>query len=57
MDWIDETKYLVKRSGLSIDEIANEAGVKVRWLYLVMSGEVKDPGAGKLYKVWKVVST
>ncbi len=51
-DLYGETMSLINSSKMTPEEIAEKAGLKSRWLRCVIKGEIKDPGALKLQRVY-----
>ena len=45
---LEETLQLIADSGISPPKIANETGLKVRWMNKLINGEFTDPGVNKI---------
>ena len=46
--FLDQTLELARRSRRPVTEICRDAGLQPRWYYLLLSGEIKDPGVHKV---------
>lgn len=52
MNFFLETRKMIKKSNLTVDELATGAGVHRAWLWRVVTGRIQSPGVTKLQKVY-----
>lgn len=48
MNLLDTTIRLLNASDKTLQQIANDTGLKQRWLYNLAAGKMKDPGVTKI---------
>lgn len=48
---LEQTLDMVRESPLSIPQIAVAADVDQRWLYMLVSGKIKDPGIKRITRL------
>jgi transcriptional regulator with XRE-family HTH domain len=53
---LDETLQMARESALSVPQLAAAAGVESRWLYMLLSGKIKDPGVRRLARLHDYLS-
>lgn len=53
-DIVQETRSLAKASKIKVSEICKAAQVKPRWYFKFISGQIKEPGAGKITRLYQL---
>lgn len=55
-DLVSETRRLAKASKMPVDELCAAAKVKRRWFYRFLAGDFKEPGVGKISRLYTVLT-
>lgn len=51
MDLLSETKHLAETVNFDRSAVCAELGVTTRWLQMVITGEIADPGVTKIQRL------
>jgi len=50
-NWYKDTLKLLKKSKVSMETIAKDTGIKLRWLYYFRNEQLGDPGIHKVQTI------
>jgi hypothetical protein len=56
MKMLEETRRRLAATNEPIQDIADRADVSIRWLYMVLRGEIADPGVNRVERVYKALA-
>lgn len=56
MDELDHLRARIGASGAAVPDLAQRAGVKVRWLRHFLAAEIPEPGFPKVRRLQKAVA-
>ena len=48
---LEKTLQMVRESPLSVPQLASNADLEQRWLYMLVNGKIKDPGIRRLSRL------
>lgn len=51
MTLLDRTVDMAGKYGGSVTALAKSAGVTPRWIYMLLNGEIKDPGVNRIQRL------
>ena len=55
-DLLKETLRLMNATQRPVNEVCRKVGVTPRWYYMLLSGEIHDPGVRKIQRLHEVLT-